>query len=62
MSLPSPEGAREADPRRSKTILLAGGDRSLKSFIAAESPVPVEVVANADAPLAESDLAVLVVE
>jgi len=52
----------EADAARSKTILLPGGDNELKSFITAESPVPVEVVSNPAAPLCEYDLAVLVVE
>jgi hypothetical protein len=61
---PAPEEGRgtEADAARSKTILLPGGDRELKSFITAESPVPVEVVSNPAAPLCEYDLAVLVVE
>jgi hypothetical protein len=54
-------GSTDGAPRR-KTILLPGGDRSLKSFIAAESPVPVDVVSNPAAPLCEYDLAVLVVE
>ena len=54
-------GSADGGPRR-KTILLPGGDRSLKSFIAAESPVPVDVVSNPAAPLCEYDLAVLVVE
>ena len=53
---------REAEPARCKTILLPGGDKALKSFILAESPVPVEVVANPAAPLGDYDLAVLVVE
>jgi hypothetical protein len=48
-------------PRR-KTILLPGADRALRSFVTAESPVPVDVVSNPAAPLCEFDLAVLVVE
>ena len=55
-------GGREADAARRKTILLPGGDKALTSFVAAESPVPVEVVSNPAAPLGDSDLAVLVVE
>ncbi len=55
-------GPRDADLARCKTILLPGGDKALKSFIAAESPVPVEVVSNPAAPLGDFDLAVLVVE
>jgi hypothetical protein len=50
-----PRGAR-------KTILLPGRDRELRAFVAAESPVPVEVVSNPGAPLGYSDLAVLVVD
>lgn len=45
-----------------KTILVPGGDESLRAFIAAEAPVPVNVVSNPAAPLTPSDLAVLVVE
>jgi hypothetical protein len=56
------DGEHDAPPTRRKTILLPGGDRELKSFIAAESPVPVDVVSNPAAPLGEYDLAVLVVE
>jgi len=55
-------GGNAADAARCKTILLPGGDRALKSFIAAESPVPVDVVSNPAAPLSGYDLAVLVVE
>jgi hypothetical protein len=59
---PEESGVGLADPGRRKTILLPGGDKALKSFIAAESPVPVEVVSNPAAPLGDYDLAVLVVE
>jgi hypothetical protein len=59
---PGEGGGREAAPARCKTILLPGGDKALKMFIAAESPVPVEVVSNPAAPLCDFDLAVLVVE
>jgi hypothetical protein len=45
-----------------KTILVPGGDKSLRAFIAAEAPVPVNVVSNPATPLGPSDLAVLVVE
>jgi hypothetical protein len=45
-----------------KTILVPGGDERLRAFVAAEAPVPVNVVANPEAPLGPSDLAVLVVE
>ena len=45
-----------------KTILVPGGDESLRAFVAAEAPVPVNVVSNPAAPLGPSDLAVLVVE
>ena len=55
-------GGQAARPLRRKTILLPGGDKTLRSFIATESPVPVEVVSNPAAPLGEFDLAVLVVE
>jgi hypothetical protein len=55
-------GGDESNPPRRKTILLPGGDRALRSFIAAESPVPVDVVADPAAPLGDFDLAVLVVE
>jgi hypothetical protein len=55
-------GGSEAGAPRRKTILLPGSDRALKGFIAAESPVPVDVVSNPAAPLCEFDLAVLVVE
>lgn len=48
--------------RRSKTLLVPSGDAELRDFIAAEAPVPVEVVTNPSAPLGPSDLAVLVVE
>jgi hypothetical protein len=57
---PQAEGGSEA--ARRKTILLPGGDRALRGFIAAESPVPADVVSNPAAPLCEFDLAVLVVE
>jgi hypothetical protein len=59
---PQEGGGSEGSSRRRKTILLPGGDRALKTFIAAESPVPVDVVSNPEAPLCEYDLAVLVVE
>jgi hypothetical protein len=62
VSAPLEGGGETADAARSKTILLPGGDRALKSFIASESPVPVEVVSNPAAPLCEYDLAILVVE
>jgi hypothetical protein len=62
VSLPVEGGGIRADAARIKTILLPGGDRALKSFIASESPVPVEVVSNPAAPLCEYDLAILVVE
>jgi hypothetical protein len=55
-------GGKKEDSRRRKTILLPGGDRAIKSFVAAESPVPVEVVSNPAAPLSDYDLALLVVE
>lgn len=55
-------GGGEAAPSRRKTILLPGGDKSLRSFIEATSPVPVDVVSNPAAPLCDYDLAVLVVE
>jgi Ig-like domain from next to BRCA1 gene len=55
-------GGGEAAPARRKTILLPGSDKALRSFIAAECPVPVDVVSNPAAPLSEFDLAVLVVE
>jgi hypothetical protein len=58
----SPEGNGGVAARRRKTILLPGGDRALKSFIATECPVPVDVVSNPSAPLGHYDLAVLVVE
>ena len=45
-----------------KTILVPGGDESLRAFVAAEAPVPVRVVSNPATPLGPSDLAVLVVE
>ena len=45
-----------------KTILVPGGDGALRAFIAAEAPVPVNVVSNPEAPLGPSDLAVLVVD
>jgi Ig-like domain from next to BRCA1 gene len=47
---------------RSKTILVPSGDADLRELIAAESPVPVNVVSNPSHPLGPSDLAVLVVE
>jgi hypothetical protein len=59
---PAEGGGNGKDEARRKTILLPGADRALKSFLAAESPVPVEVVSNPAAPLCEYDLAVLVVE
>jgi Ig-like domain from next to BRCA1 gene len=55
-------GGGEAAPVRRKTILLPGSDKALRGFIAAESPVPVDVVSNPAAPLSGYDLAVLVVE
>ena len=55
-------GGQAARPLRRKTILLPGADKALRSFIAAESPVPVDVVSNPAAPLGDFDLAVLVVE
>jgi Ig-like domain from next to BRCA1 gene len=55
-------GGGDAAPVRRKTILLPGSDKALRGFIAAESPVPVDVVSNPAAPLSEYDLAVLVVE
>jgi hypothetical protein len=62
----SPEAEEAGEPdtelARRKTILLPGGDKDLKAFIAAESPVPVDVVSNPAAPLGAYDLAVLVVE
>lgn len=45
-----------------KTILVPGGDERLREFVAAEAPVPVDVISNPSAPLRPSDLAVLVVE
>ena len=45
-----------------KTILVPGGDERLREFVAAEAPVPVEVVSNPSVSLGPSDLAVLVVE
>src|SRR5262249_2422934 len=45
-----------------KTILLPGGDDELRALVAAEAPIPVEVVTNPSAPLGPSDLAVLVVD
>jgi Ig-like domain-containing protein len=45
-----------------KTILLPGRNKELRAFVAAESPVPVEVISNPAAPLRQSDLAVLVVD
>ena len=45
-----------------KTVLVPGGDERLREFMAAEAPVPVQVVSNPAAPLGPSDLAVLVVE
>lgn len=45
-----------------KTILVPGGDERLREFVAAEAPVPVQVVSNPAAPLGPSDLALLVVE
>jgi hypothetical protein len=45
-----------------KKLLLSGGDETLRAFVSAEAPVPVEVVANPAEPLGPSDLAVLVVE
>jgi hypothetical protein len=45
-----------------KAILVAGGDPSLRAFVAAEAPVPVHVVSNPASPLGPSDLALLVVE
>jgi hypothetical protein len=59
---PAEGGGNGKDEARRKTILLPGGDRALRGFLAAESPVPVEVVSNPAAPLCEYDLAVLVVE
>ena len=47
---------------RSKTILVPSGDAELRQLIAAEAPIPVEVVSNPSHPLGPSDLAVLVVE
>jgi hypothetical protein len=47
---------------RGKTILLPGQDERLRAFVAAEAPLPVEVVSNPAAPLGPSDLAVLVVD
>ena len=55
-------GGSGAAPSRRKTILLPGGDKSLRSFIETNSPVPVDVVSNPAAPLCDYDLAVLVVE
>lgn len=52
----------EGAPGARKTILLSGGDRDLRTFVAAEAPVPVDVISNPAAPLRQSDLAVLVVE
>jgi Ig-like domain-containing protein len=49
-------------PSAPKTILVPGGDERLREFVAAEAPVPVEVVSNPSAPLRPSDLAILVVE
>ena len=63
MSSADIESSGDGDgPGRRKTILLPGGDRALRAFIAAESPVPVDVVSNPAATLCEYDLAVLVVE
>jgi hypothetical protein len=45
-----------------KTILLPVGDDRLREFVAAEAPLPVQVVSNPAAPLGPSDLAVLVVD
>jgi hypothetical protein len=45
-----------------KTILLPGRDEELRAFVAADAPLPVEVVSNPAAPLGPSDLAVLVVD
>jgi hypothetical protein len=45
-----------------KTILVPSGDADLRALIAAESPVPVDVVSNPSHPLGPSDLAILVVE
>jgi Ig-like domain from next to BRCA1 gene len=59
---PKETGERHAAPLRRKTILLPGGDKALRSFIATASPVPVDVVSNPAAPLGDFDLAVLVVE
>jgi Ig-like domain from next to BRCA1 gene len=55
-------GERDAAPLRRKTILLPGGDKGLRAFIVAESPVPVDVVSNPASALGSYDLAVLVVE
>src|SRR5262245_11089483 len=46
---------------RRKTILLPGGDEHVARFLAAESPVPVEVVSDPAVALGPFDLAVLVV-
>ena len=43
----------------SKTILVPSGDADLRQLIAAESPVPVNVVSNPSHPLGPSDLAIL---
>jgi hypothetical protein len=60
---PSLDEGGESEPlARRKTILLPGGDKELKAFIAAESPVAVDVVSNPAAALGDYDLAVLVVE
>jgi hypothetical protein len=45
-----------------KTVLVPGRDERLRAFMAAEAPVPIQVVSNPAAPLGPSDLAVLVVE
>jgi hypothetical protein len=45
-----------------KTILVPGGDKALRAFVAAEAPVPVHVVSNPATPLGPSDLALLVVD
>jgi hypothetical protein len=48
--------------RPSKTILVPSGDADLRALIAAEAPIPVDVVSNPSHPLGPSDLAILVVE
>ena len=57
-----PDLSKPGGKPAAKTILVAGGDKALRAFVAAEAPVRVNVVSNPATPLGPSDLALLVVE